>query len=109
MYKSKITPDPRDIGVYNSGDIYDRVKSLLYYTASEYISTEYEGHRYYYSGFDIGIMTNPKEKDRSNYKKLMRVDVEPGFNLSEFRVVQLDPDDDYSCPIKIYVDAYGCY
>ena len=39
----------------------------------------------------------------------MRVDVEPGFNLSEFRVVQLDPHDDYSCPIQIDTDAHGCY
>ena len=110
VYKSKIIPDPRAVGIYNSGDIYDRVKSLLYYSASEHISTEYEGHRYGYSGFDIGIMTDPEEGDRSDYQKLMRVDVEPGFNLSEFRVIQLDPRDDYySCPIQIYVDAYGCY
>ena len=54
-------------------------------------------------------MTDPEEKDRSDYKKLMRVDVETGFNLSKFRVIQLDPHDDYSCPIQIYVDAYGCY
>ena len=55
-------------------------------------------------------MTDPEEKDRSDYKKLMRVDVEPGFNLSEFRVVILDHRNDYySCPIQIYVDAYGCY
>ena len=90
VYKSKIILDPRAVGIYNSGDIYDRVKSLLYYSASEHISTKYEGHRYGYSGFDIGIMTDPEEKDRSDYKKLMRVDDEPGFNLSEFRVVQLE-------------------
>ena len=109
MYKSKIIPDPRAVGIYNSGDIYDRVKSLLCYSASEHISTEYEGHEYVYNTFVIGIMTDPEEKDRSGYKKLMEVDVEPGFNLSEFRVVQLDPHDDYSCPIQIYVDAYGGY
>ena len=109
MYKSKIIPDPRAVGIYNSGDIYNQVKSLLYYSASEHISTEYEGHRYVYSGFDIGIMTVSEEGVPFNYKKLMRVDVEPGFNLSEFRVVQLDPHANYSCLILIYVDAYGCY
>ena len=109
VYKSKIIPDTRAVGIYNSGDIYERVKSLLYYSASEHISTEYEGYRYDYSGFDIGIMTNPEETDSSDYKKLMRVDVEPGLNISEFRVIQLDPHDYYSCPIQIYVDARGCY
>ena len=39
----------------------------------------------------------------------MEVGSEPRFNLSEFRVVQLDPHDDYSCPIQIYVDAYAYY
>ena len=88
MYKSKIIPDPRAIGIYNSGDIYERVKSLLFYSASEHISTEHEGYTCSDSSFDIGIMTVPEEGDPFDYKRLMRVDVEPGFNLSEFRVVQ---------------------
>ena len=80
---TKIIPDPRAVGIYNSGDICDRIKLLLYYSASKHISTEYEGHRYVYSTFVIGIMTDPKEEDHSGYKKLMEVDVEPGFNLLE--------------------------
>ena len=66
MYKSKIIPDPRAVGIYNSGDIYDRVKSLLYYSASEHISTEHEGYTYWKTTFDIGIMTDPEEEDRSS-------------------------------------------
>ena len=54
-------------------------------------------------------MTDPEKEYLSGYKKLMEVDAEPGFNLSEFRVVQLDPHDDYSCLIQIYVDAYSGY
>ena len=109
IYRLKIILDPRAVGIYNSGDIYDRVKSLLYYSASEHISTKHKGHRYIDSSFDIGIITVSKEAVPFEYKKLMRVDIEPGFNLSEFRVVQLNPHDDYSCPIQIDIDTHGCY
>ena len=111
LYKSKIILDLRAVGIYNSGDIYDRLKSLLYYSASEHISTEHEGYRCIDSSFDIGIMINPGEDDR-DYKKLVRADVEPHDDVLEFResnFIQFDSYNDYSCPIQIHIDANGCY
>ena len=110
-YRSKLILDPQDIGIYNSGDIYDKVKSLLHRLASKHISTEHEGYRYVDSSFDIGIMTNPGEDD-SNYKKLVMVNVEPHGDVFEFReidFIQFDPYSVYSYPIEIYIDVGGSY
>ena len=110
VYRSKIIPDPRVIGIYHRGDIYDRVKLLLYYSVSEHISTKYEGHRYFDRSFDIRIFTVSEGGVPSDYKKLMRVDVEPGFDVQPgFIIEQLDSFDDYSCPIQIDINANGCY
>ena len=115
LYRSMLTRYPLAIDIYDSGDVYDKVKSFLYYLASKHIATKHEGYMYIGSLFDIGITCDSGEDDR-DYKKLVKVEVKPEttihgdvFIFGEPDFKEFDPYKIYSSSIEIDIDAYGCY
>ena len=111
-YRSKLIPNPRAVGIYNSVDIYNEFKSLLYYSISGRISTVYEGYTYSESSFRIGIMINPG-KDNLKFKELIWFRVEPRgdvLNFQEINLARYTPHEFHVCvPIEIYIDATSVY
>ena len=115
LYRSMLITYPLAIDIYDSGDVYDKVKSFLHYLVSKHITTKHEGYTYIGSFFEIGITYDSGEDDR-DYKKLVTVEVKPettihgdvfifgGPVLKEFSRYKI-----YSSSIEIDIDAYGCY
>ena len=109
LYRSMLIRYPLAIDIYDSRDVYDKVKSFIHYLVSKHITTKHEGYTYIFSLFDIGIMYDSGEDDRG-YKKLITVEVKPEttihgdvfiFEEHDFKI--------YSSSIEIDIDAYGCY
>ena len=111
-YISMLIPNPRAVGIYNSVNIHNKLKSLFYYSISGHISTVHEGYTYSESSFEIGIMINPG-KDNSEFKKLITFTVDPRrdvLDFEEINLAQFDPHKFRVCvPIVIYIDARGVY
>ena len=109
LYQSMLITYALAIDIYDSGDVYDKVKSFLHYLVSKHITTKHKGYTYIGSLFDIGIMYDSGEDDRE-YKQLVTVEVKPEttihgdvfiFEEHDFKI--------YSSSIEIDIDVYGCY
>ena len=111
-YRSKLIPNPRAVGIYNSVDIYNELKSLLYYLVSGHISTVHESYTYRESSFEMEIMIIPG-KVNSKFKKLITFRVEPRGDVLDFEEINLAQFDPHKfrffVPIVIYIDARGVY
>ena len=77
LYRSVLITSPLAIDIYDSKDIYDKVKSFLHYLVSKHITTKHEGYNTYIgSFFEIGI-TYDSGEDHCEYEKLATVEVKP--------------------------------
>ena len=74
LYRSVLVTSPLAIDIYDSRDIYDKVKSFLDYLVSKHITTKHEGYMYINSFFEIGI-TYDSGEDHREYKNLVTVEV----------------------------------
>ena len=111
-YRSRLIPNPRAVGIYNSLDIYSELKSFFYYLIRGHISTVHEGYTYSESSFDIEIMIN-HGKDNSEVKKLITFRVERHCDVLDFGKInfaRFDAHEFHACvPIVIDIDAVGYY
>ena len=106
LYRSVLITFLTAIDIYDSGDIYNKVKSFLDYLVSKHITTKHEGYTYLSSFFEIGI-TYDSGEDHREYEKLITVEVEQPETTVHGDV--FDPYKIYSNSIEIDIDAYGCY
>ena len=116
FYQSVLITFLPAIDIYDSGDIYNKVKPFLDYLVSKHITTKHEGYTYIGSFFEIGIMYDSGEDNRE-YEKLITVEVEQPyptvhgdvFIFGEPNFEQFNPYKIYSSSIEIDIEAYGCY
>ena len=108
FYQSKLIIYPLyplvEEDIYDSKDIYYKVKSFLHYLASKHIATKHEGYMYIGSLFD------------RDYKKLVEVEVNPETTnygdvliFGEPKFKKVNPVIIYSNSIEINIDVYGNY
>ena len=74
-YRSVLITFLPAIDIYDSGDIYNKVKPFLDYLVSKHITTKHEGYTYFNSFFEIGITYDSGEGHRE-YEKLITVEVD---------------------------------
>ena len=116
FYQSVLITFLPAIDIYDSGDIYNKVKPFLDYLVSKHITTKHEGYTYFNSFFEIGITYDSGEGQRE-YEKLMTVEVEQPYPtvhgdvciFGEPNFKKFNPYKIYSSSIEIDIEAYGCY
>ena len=116
IYQSVLITFLPAIDIYDSGDIYNKVKPFLDYLVSKHITTKHEGYTYFNSFFEIGITYDSRE-DHREYEKLITVEVEQPettthddvFIFGKPNFEKYNPYKIYSSSIEIDIDAYGCY
>ena len=116
IYQSVLITFLPAIDIYDSGDIYNKVKPFLDYLVSKHITTKHEGYAYIGSFFEIGIMYDSGE-DHREYEKLITVEAEQPyptvhgevFIFGEPNFEQFNPYKIYSSSIEIDIEAYGSY
>ena len=91
VYRSMLIRYPLAIDIYDSGGVYDKVKSFLHYLVSKHITTKHEGYTYISSFFEIGITYDSGEDDRG-YKKLITVEVKPETTIHGDVFIFGEPD-----------------
>ena len=110
LYRSvPITYQQPDINIYDSGDIYDKVKPFLNYLVSKHLTTKHEGYTYSSSLFEIGIIYY-SEEDYREYKKLISVEVDVDddlFIFGEPNFFEFDFYKIYSNSIVIDIEVYA--
>ena len=134
LYRSVLITSPLDIDIYDSRNIYSKVKSFLNYLVSKHITTKHEGLTYSSSFFEIGITYDSGEGHRG-YEKLITVEHETTITVEDENTIhddeflhsesviiskeshsekviifkKFDPYKIYSGSIVIDIDAYGRY